>query len=210
MHFTPLLERLKTAAQSLSPEARLGMGLALLLLVAALVLWRVLARRRAKRPPPGPDLTIDLAALGQEGPPATGPVLELYNVPVRLAALILAPVGPTRQLPPEDQWPQLCEAIGPGLGQIVAAQQPLRRGWPSQVSVRGFAHALFANARLPVNGGTETPWSSVAGVFKTRGQPLLAGLILRAQSPNSVGHTTIERETQWLGCLRVRDIGLGS
>ncbi|MGO8689961.1 MAG: hypothetical protein ACLQLG_10020 [Thermoguttaceae bacterium] len=209
MQLATLLERLKTAARSLSMEAWVAVGFGLFLLVVAMVLWRIVARRRAKRPPPGPDLTIDVAALGQEGPPAAGPVLELYNLPVRLAALVLAPVSQAGRLPPEEQWPQLCAAILPGLDQVVAAQRPLVRRWPGQLSVRGFARALFANARLPGDGGKETPWSSVAGIFKTRGQPLMAGLIVRAQSPNSVGQTIIEHETQWLGCLRVKVLGLG-
>ena len=208
MHFTPLLERLKTAAQSLSPEARLGLGLALLLLVAALVLWRVFARRRAKRPPPGPDLTIDLAALDQKGPPATGPVLELYNVPVRLAALILAPVGPRATAPKRS------------IGRDSAKRSYRASARSSQPSSRcgaaGQARSASAVSPTPCSPTPACPATAARrrpgpprGIFKTRGQPLLAGLILRAQSPNSVGHTTIERDAM-AGLFRVRDIGLGS
>jgi hypothetical protein len=44
----------------------------------------------------------------------------------------------------------------------------------------------------------------VAGVFKLHGHPILAGLVLRAKGPNSLGQVIVEHETQWLGCLRVK------
>ena len=130
--------------------------------------------------------------------------MELYNLPVRLAAVVLAPVGRVSDLPPDGQIPLLIEAIIPGLDKMAALHRPLICRWPNQVSARGFAHLFFINAKLPGDGGKGTPWSSVAGVFKLKGQPLMAGLVLRAAAPNSLGQTIIETEHQWLGCLRVR------
>ena len=82
--------------------------------------------------------------------------------------------------------------------------RPLLRRWPNQLSASGFVHLFFNNARLPGTGGKGTPWSSVAGVFKVQGQPAMAGLVLCAAKPNSLGQTIIDSEYQWLGCLRVR------
>ena len=130
--------------------------------------------------------------------------LEFYNLPVRLAAIVLAPVGRTSDLPPDDSLLPLIEAIVPGLDRIATLHRPLIRRWPSQVSANGFAHLFFNNVRLPGEGGKGTPWSSMAGVFKIKGKPLMAGLVFFAAQPNSLGQTIIEAEHQWLGCLRVR------
>jgi hypothetical protein len=184
-----------------------GLHYVLAATVAVIVLWiawRLIRRRRRAPVPPSPDLKISIAELGDAGPPPGLPGLELYNLPVRLAAVVLAPVGRVSDLPPDAEVPTLIEAIIPGLDKIAASHRPLIRRWPNQVSARGFAHQFFANAKLPGDGGKGTPWSSVAGVFKLKGQPLMAALVLRTASPNSLGQTIIEEEHQWLGCLRVR------
>jgi hypothetical protein len=168
------------------------------------VVWRLVRRRRRVPVPLRPDLKISIAELGEAGPPPGPPILELYNLPVRLAAVVLAPVGRVSDLPPDEQLPALIEAIIPGLDKMAASHRPLIRRWPNQVSARGFAHLFFANAKLPGDGGKGTPWSSVAGVFKLKGQPVMAALVLRAAAPNSLGQTIIEKEHEWLGCLRVR------
>ena len=191
----------------LKPLAGNALHCALLAAIAVIVLWiawRLLRRRGRVSVPLTPDLKILIAELGNGGPPPGLPVLELYNLPVRLAAVVLAPVGRVSDLPPHDQLPTLIEAIIPGLDKMASSHRPLIRRWPSQVSARGFAHLFFANAKLPGDGGKGSPWSSVAGMFKVKGQPVMAGLVLRAAGPNSLGQTIIEEEHQWLGCLRVR------
>ena len=84
----------------------------LVLLVAVLLAWRKLRRQRGRLRTPPPNLTLDLAALGEGGPPAGPPVLELYNLPVRLAAIVLAPAGRVRELPRRAScptcWPRFC------------------------------------------------------------------------------------------------------
>ena len=121
--------------------------------------------------------------------------------------MILAPVGRVRGLPPPSQLQEVFDAVLPKLNSVVLAQEPLVRRWPAQVSVRGFANLLFSHVRLPGDGGKGTPWSSVAGIVKLQGQPLMAGLILRAESSNSLGQVVVDREEQWLGCLRVKPGG---
>jgi hypothetical protein len=168
------------------------------------IVWRLLRRRRRGAPPLAPDLRVDVTALGEHGPPEGSPSLEFYNLPMRLAAIVLAPVGRTRQLPPDGQLAALIDSIVPGLDKVAALHRPVIRRWPNQVSARGFSHLFFNNARLPGLGGKGTPWSSVAGMFNSQGQSVMAGLVLRAAKPNSLGQTIIDSEYQWLGCLRVR------
>jgi hypothetical protein len=180
---------------------------ALLAAVILIVLWiagRMFRRRRRASLPPAEDLSIQVASLGENGPLPGPPFLEFYNLPMRLAAVVLAPVGRTAELPSDVELPTLIEAIVPGLDRVAALHRPLVRRWPNQVSANGFAHLFFNHARLPGDGGKGTPWSSMAGVFKMNGKPVMAALIFRAAEPNSIGQTIVESEHQWLGCLRVR------
>jgi hypothetical protein len=200
----PLLDRLKELLDGIAGGALHYVLPAAIAVIVLWVAWRVFRRRRRVSVPVSPDLRIQIASLGEDGPPQGPPFLEFYNLPMRLAAVVLAPVGRTGNLPPDDELSPLIEAIVPGLDRVTALHRPLVRRWPNQVSANGFAHLFFNHARLPGDGGKGTPWSSMAGVFKAKGKPVMAGLIFRAAAPNSLGQTIIESEHQWLGCLRVR------
>ena len=177
-------------------------GLALVVLL--LIVWKIVGGRRRPPQPETPNLDVDLAAMGEQGPAGLTPVLELNNVPVRLAAVVLTPAGRVRELPPMNRRDELLEVILPGLKEVVAAHRPLMLRWPAQFSASGFAHTFARHVRLPGDGGRGTPWSSVAGVFKIEGQPLMAGLVLRSESANSLGQQIVDSEDKWLGCLRVK------
>jgi hypothetical protein len=182
-----------------------ALGLAVVAILVAFYLIRRFRRRRPVAAAGAPQLVIEVSSLGEEGPPAGPPRLEFYNVPVRLAAIVLGPAGRVRQLPSPAEMPKVFDAIVPGLDKVAAVHNPLVRRWPNQLSARGFAHLFFGSVRLPGDGGKGTPYCSVAGIFKLEGQPVMAGLVLRAASSNSFGQTVIDREEQWLGCLRVDD-----
>lgn len=177
--------------------------LALMVVVPVFVLVKMLKARRRKPAEQAPDLRIDILSLPSLPPPLTGPSLRILHVPVRLAVVVLAPVGRIRELPPPDQVAEVIDAIVPGLSRIVSAHCPLIRFWPAQVSIRGFALAFFMHAKLPGDGGKGTPWCSAAGVFKVAGQPMMAGLVMYSQSPTTLGQTIVEREAQWLDLLRI-------
>jgi hypothetical protein len=190
----------------LSPDNRPWIYLilgGLAVLVALAVLRRILRRRRIKELPLPPELRIELDTLVSEGPPAEPPLLEFYNLPVRLAGVVLAPVGRLRELPPPEELPALYESVLPGLALVAERHRPLVRCWPNQVSTRGFASRFFSNIRLP-DGGKGTPWSAVAGLFKHGGTPIMIGVVLRTASANSLGQVVINAEHEWLGCLRVK------
>ncbi len=195
-------ELLKSITNQLSGGVLYAMVAVVALAVVFVFLKAVFGRR--PRPEGPPDLAIDVAALGTQGPPAQGPVLEFYNVPVRLAAVVLAPAGRVRELPPLNQLDPVLDSIVPGLAKVVAAHRPMVRKWPAQPSVRGFAHLFFGQARLPGDGGKGTPWSSAAGVFKVEGHATMAALVFRTEGPTSHGQEIVEREEQWLGMLRVK------
>jgi hypothetical protein len=199
-----LLRRLQEAAGPMIGQLVFYGVVALVVLVIFYLLWKVLGKKRREPPPLEPDLAIDVESLGTAGPPAVGPTLEHYYVPVRLAAIVVAPAGRAGWLPPFDQLNQVFEAIVPGLAQIVALHKPVIRRWPEQLSTSGFAHAFFRHVQLPGDGGKGTPWCSLAGVAKIRGQAVMAGLVVRAELANSFGQTLVEQETKWLDILRVK------
>ena len=175
---------------------------ALALLVGIAVI-RALRRRRPAELP-RPDLSIDIRTLGDDGPPERGAKLEVYHLPMRLAALVLAPTGRGGTLPPQEQIPTIIDHIVPNLGEVFREHQSVLRLWPSQLSSEGFANTFFTNARLPGQGGKGTPWCAVAGRFEAEGQKYLVGMLLCAAAPNSLSQLTVQRDTQWLDLLRVR------
>ena len=181
---------------------------AVIILVAAVIVYAVFKLVLPKKKPVYKEVVepaIDVATLGNEGPPIVGPILELSHLPVRLAAVVLAPAGRIRSLPPQNQLGDLFDAILPGLNKVVAAHRPLLRCWPPHVSTQGFAHTVFRKCRLPGDAGKGTPWSTLAGVFKLEGQPMMAGLIMRAAEPNGLSQDVIEFEGQWRAHLQIRE-----
>jgi hypothetical protein len=174
--------------------AALGLGVGLLLL-----------RLRRRPPPPAaePDLTIDLATLPAAGPPAGGAVLECYGVPVRLAALVLAPLG-RAEFPQGDELLHFVDGLVPGLSQVFATHDTLVRRWPPQLSPRGFSFFFASKVRLPGERGKGTAWCSVTGKAECGDSSLMVGMVLRADAPNSLGQFVVERAPQWLDILRVR------
>jgi hypothetical protein len=179
---------------------------ALLLLVVGVAVLLIL--RRARRHEPVeivPALRVDVARLGDIGPPADGPRLRLYNVPVRLGVLVLAPVGREGVPPTVDELPAAADQIVPGLGQLLTSHKTTIKIWPPQLSSQGFANKFFANVALPGDHGKGSPWCSLAGRFETGDRALLAGLALCAEGSNSMGQYVVEHDAQWFDMLRITD-----
>jgi hypothetical protein len=195
----PLLAQLENLPREYMVAAAALGGLILLI-----VILRLLRRRKRPRLPPPIDLTIDVADLGDEGPPRTGPQLELYHVPVRLSAVIMAPTGRGNELDPDADMADVADQIVPGLGDFIHLHQPIVRHWPAQLSTRGFANTLATNVRLPGGHGKGSPWSTVAGRFEADGKQFVAGLVVCADDSNNLGQLVVERPGGWLDMLRVR------
>jgi hypothetical protein len=201
--FIAMSAQLLGQLENVPPEYLIGGG-ALVGLIVLIAMIRFLRRRRRVALPPPIDLTIDLSELGERGPAAGKLSLELYNVPVRLAAVVIAPAGRGSQLPAGSRLETLADQIVPGLTEIVELHQARVYEWPAQLSTQGFSNTLFANVRLPGDRGKGTPWSVIAGRFEAGQQNVLAGVVLCAGAPNSLGQFVIERPGQWLDLLRVR------
>lgn len=184
----------------------------LVLLVAAAALGLLvvagvgfaLLRRPASRRAPEQDLSVDVPSLGAHGPATTGPRLEFYGTPVRVAVLVIAPAG-RGEPPSQEQLPEIAEYLLPGLMAVLRRDQPLFRLWPPQLSSRGFSHAFFNNMRLPGRRGKGTPWCSVVGKFAVADRGYLAGFVCVAGAANGLSEVVVEHEGQWLDVLRVRE-----
>lgn len=178
-----------------------GAGVVLLLLV--LILRRLFRRPRQQPSPPVSSLDVAVAKLPAHGPPNESPRLECYGVPVRLAVLVLAPVGRSGHMPPADQLVNVVDLLLPGLVDVVSLHRPEVRFWPPQLSSQGFVHAFFHHCALPGDKGKGTPWCSVAGKFNAAGEHLLAGLVCCADRPIGLGQIAIAHEGQWNDVLRI-------
>jgi len=167
-------------------------------IVVLLVLKSLLSGGK-KRPEPAPvDQSLTVAQLGQQGVPTSGPKIIFRNVPVRLAALVIAPMGRTGPIPPTSELPGMVDQMLPGLASIVAAHRPAVQGWRPQSSAAGFASSFFGQASLPgelIGIGTE--WTAVCGTYRHQGARFAIGLILRADAPNNVGEIIIDNEEEW-------------
>ncbi len=176
------------------------------LLVLLLIVVAALRRRRKRPLPEPPSLEIDLQALDISAPAPKSPVLECHHVPGRLAVLVLAPVGRGADLPRDAAGLNaLADCIVPGFAEVVQQHAPHIAHWPAQLSPRGFANSFFSNVRLPGQRGKATPWCAVAGKFEGPGQMYMAGLAIVADAPNSLTQFVIERPSDWLGVVKVRN-----
>jgi hypothetical protein len=176
-------------------------GAAVLLIGVLFVLTRLFAS--AKVVSREPTLTsVDYASLSNAPPAHSRIRLELYNVPVRLAAVVIASAGRDDRLP--EDIPKLLDEVCPGLGRVCELDKPSIVKWPPQLSTQGFARRFFINAPLPGDKGKGTPWCSVAGRIDSNDKSALVGLMFHAASANNLSQVVIERTTQWLDVLRVR------
>ena len=94
------------------------MGLASLVVVAlvgflivgaGVLLIMLLVSKPKKGTLPPADLKINIGNLDQAGPDHTESTVVVHGVPVRLAVIVLAPVGRGHLLPPEHDLPMMFE-----------------------------------------------------------------------------------------------------
>jgi hypothetical protein len=169
------------------------------------VLWLSRVRRRATAASADTsELTVQVGSLPATGPRSDGPRLEFYGVPVRLAVLVLAPVGRDGALPEDPLLPRLVDQLLPQLRSVLDHDQPLFRRWPAQLSSQGFFHAFFHHLALPGDRGKNSPWCSVAGKFTAQGQQYLVGMVCCADRPNALSEVVVEHEGRWLDTVRVK------
>lgn len=147
------------------------------------------------------SLQVNLGALGDFGPIPGRWNLECYNVPVRLAVVVLAPLGREGVLP-DDLLPLLDDVV-PGLRQVARQHDSVVLRWPYQLSSQGFMNNFFSLVPLPGDHGRGTPWCSLVGRVEGTDQSFLAGMALCAAKPNNVSELQLPHSTAWLDVLRV-------
>jgi hypothetical protein len=209
----PLTDWMPPTVRDLAPvEAwwliMLAAALALLLMVGLLLRRAARALFVRKELPPNweRDLAEDLDECPLPVRPWGDPVLTLYHLPVRLRLVILAPVGKEVEVD-ALAVEKFLDRVVPGLGAVCAWDRPLIRVWPPQVSHTGFIG--FFNRCTPKREGEEAPsrWILVAGRTMVGRQPVLLGLGLWAEEPNTIGRLSLEPH-QWLDVLRLRRGGM--
>jgi hypothetical protein len=174
------------------------------LLVTAFIVSRLLSREPSEVSSIIDD-HLDVNNLSASGPGSDGPQLEIYGIPVRLVALVFAPVGRGSEID-IDELPEIVEQLLPGLHDVMGYHQPVFRRWIEQVSVRGFQNAFLSQVNLPGNKGKNSCWSAFAGKFTAGDRTLLAGLLVCADQPNAYGTSIIDHEGRWVDALRVRQV----
>ena len=200
-----LIEQLRSLLDASGLRPKLPFILALFGLVAVLlVVRRVLAwiGRPGRTAIVDSSLLIDTSTLPLPRGDGTMRV-TVYHVPVRLAAVVIAPLGREAESPSVGAVPRILEAVVPGLSDAFASDEPVVRIWPRQLSATGFAHSLARHVPLP-GTGKGSPWCLVAGRVSVGRQSFAIGLALAAATPNNLSLVTIESEHQWLDVLRIR------
>ncbi len=173
------------------------------MVLAAILFWKWWSAHDGEPAEAVNALAIDIGALPALGPQLPGETLEFYGVPVRLAVLVLAPVGRDTQLPTLTELPAVVEHLLPNLNRVLERDRPIFRAWPPQLSREGFLRSFFYHLALPGDRGKNTPWCSIAGRFTYNGVPLQAGLVCCAAKPNGLGQVIVEHEGRWLDVIRV-------
>ena len=97
------------------------------------------------------------------------------------------------------------ERILPGLGAICERDRPRIRVWPQQLSQQGFVAAFHRCTPRHEPNGEPSRWVLIAGRALVGRQPVLLGLGLWADEPNTVGRVNLEPH-QWLDVLRLRSV----
>lgn len=180
-------------------------AVALITFVAAIAMLLLVRSGKRKPAPRAAARSIDISALDSSGPPESGVQLEFYGTPVRLAIVVVAPVGRGSTLPEAEKLPVLFDSLVPGLMEVVTAHQPLLLRWPEQLSSQGFVQAFFNHAALPGDRGKGTPWCSIAGKFsEAAGEQFLIGLVCCANKPNGLSQVVVQHQGQWMDILRLR------
>jgi hypothetical protein len=204
--FQQILERLRALLDESGLRPKLPLVLLLLVLVAVLLVVHRLVKWMGRPPRTvvvDPSLVIDTSTLPL--PHGDGAMrVAVYHVPMRLAVVVVAPLGRDAAPPSSDSVLQILDAAVPGLGAVAATDELLVRIWPRQLSATGFAHSLARHVPLPGDKGKGSPWCLVAGRVSLGRQSFAIGLALAAAAPNNLSLVAIESEHQWLDVLRIR------
>ncbi|QGJ71028.1 Hypothetical protein PBC10988_27310 [Planctomycetales bacterium 10988] len=147
------------------------------------------------------NIKVPWKKMSQGGPAKTAPYLECYQIPVRLAYVVLAPIGRQSVLP-SGGLKKILDQITMGLGRVMETHDPEIQLAPPQLSMTGFKISFFGAAALPGRRGKGTPWCAAAGPCEISDQQLVIGMIFCAAEENNLGQIDILQEYDWREVLR--------
>jgi hypothetical protein len=173
-----------------------------LALIRQLVRW---TRRPERTVLLDESLVLDLSELPTAEPGPTR--VTVYHIPVRLAVVVIAPLGRESDPPKHSDVPHLLDRVVPGLASVMSRDQTIVRTWPRQLSATGFAPSLMRHVKLPNDRGRNSPWCLVSGRATFNNASYSVGFALAAADPNNLGLIVVESEHEWLDVLRVRPNG---
>ncbi len=147
-----------------------------------------LAEKLADYPPPP----------GKPGPRR----LTVEGVPVRVRLVVVAPVARGDPVETEDVE-FLADEVVRGMKDLIGEDRPRVRVWPAQLSRQGFAPTFHRVTEKPEAEGRPSRWILVAGPASAGRKPILLGLALWADTPNTLGRITLDAG-RWAEVLRVQ------
>jgi len=161
--------------------------------------WRMLAAGEGK-----PEASLKEVLADYPPPPGKpGPRrLTVEGLPVRVRLVVVAPVGKEHPIR-IDEVEDLLEETVRGLKGIVLEDRPRVRVWPPQLSKQGFAPTFHRETEKPEPEGRPSRWVLVAGPASAGRRPLLLGLALWADTPNTLGRVTLD-PGRWAEVVRVQ------
>ncbi|HKI34115.1 MAG TPA: hypothetical protein VKA46_19840 [Gemmataceae bacterium] len=180
-----------------------GVGVLLLIVLLLLVrkLWRALFGRAKESDAWDRELDVNL----DECPLPTRPVgqrqLTVYHQPARLRLVVVAGVGREATID-ATAVEKLLDKVVPGLGAAAQTDRPRVRVWPPQMSHHGFTAAFHRHTRKAAGRGEPSRWVLLAGRAQAGRQPVMVGLGLWADEPNTIDRVNLEQH-QWLDVLRL-------
>lgn len=184
------------------PPPILG-GLILGLIIVGIVVYLYILPKK-NEPPEVDPVEIAIDPMVASGPKSLmGPEVRVYNVPVRIVAIVVAPAGRGHDQLSEETLRTLMENFLPQMMAVIRAHRPDVYRWPGQMSTRGFSQRFFAQANLPGEHGEGSPWTGVAGRFDHQGSGYLVGLVCCADEDNPLGQILVEQKQQWSDIVRI-------
>jgi hypothetical protein len=206
----PAIDRLPEQWREHWPFIAAAAGLLALWLVWV-VFERLLLRPWRQRRPGETEahLREDLAVLGPPpGEPGSRRLL-VDGVPARLRLVVVAPTGhEALDADPLADIGVFLERLLPGLGAVAAADKPVVRKWPAQLSKAGFAPKFQQLVQMPDAPGQASRWVVLAGPARASLRQFLLGLALYADGPTHLGRRVIP-EDRWTWSLRVQEVPKG-
>ena len=162
-------------------------------------LWNWLRR------PPGDERSTPIIRL--ESHPTKPVRFPVYvrNLPSRLAAVVVAPLSGSTQVPSVGQIPRLVDKFVPGLSKAIEEHDPIVKDWPRQFSTQGFGHSLVRYVQIPDDEWRGSRWCLVCGPGFLGEQRYVIGFVIAFDSPNSMDLVRVESDSEWTSLVHVAD-----